>query len=144
MAIQNFYYYEEDAKITNQYVAVPPSSSTQNNFSLLNLGTYPLYDEFFIQMGVLTRFVTDVYIEAINKYYQVYYYTIFFNNTNDSISFNFTFITDPNNTGNFPPGFKINSVITSCSGSIYNKTGTVVLEPLDNPPKTRILTVTLN
>ena len=144
MTIQDYYYYETDPKISNQYVAVPSSSGTQPNFSLLDLGTYPLYDNHFIKIGTLTRFVTDIYLEADNKYYQIYYYTIFFDNTNDSISFNFTFISDPTNGGTFPAGFKINSLITSCSGNLYDKKGKVVLEPLDNQPKTRILTVTLD
>ena len=143
MTITNYYYYVKDPKITSQYVAVPSSSGTQANFSLLDLGTFPLYDNDFKQIGLLTRFVTDIYLETVNKYYQVYYHTIFFTDTNDSISFNYTYISDPNNGGVFPPGYKINCIITSCSGTIYNKTGTVLLEPLDNAPQTTILTVDL-
>ena len=137
------YYYETDPQITNKFVAVPSSDITKENFSLLDLGTYPLYDDDFKKIGLLTRFVTDLYVDKNNKYYQVYYYTIFFDNSNDSINFNFTFIADPNNGGVFPPNVPINCVITSCSGSIYNKRGTVQFLPLDNIPQSRIITIDL-
>jgi hypothetical protein len=140
---QYLYYYQKDPEITNKYIAVPSTDISKDNFSLLDLATYPLYDNDFKKNGLLTRFVTDIYLENNNTYYQVYYYTIFFDNTNDSINFNFTFISNPDNGGIFPPNVPINCVITSCSGSIYNKRGTVQLLPLDNEPQSRILTIDL-
>jgi hypothetical protein len=137
------YYYELDPQITNKYIAVPSIDITKENFSLLNLGTYPLYDNDFKKVALLTRFVTDIYLDSNDKYYQVYNYTIFFDDSNDSINFNFTFITDPNNGGSFPVNIPINCVITSCSGNIYDKRGTVQLLPLDNHAKSRILTISL-
>ena len=137
------YYYELDPHITGEFVAVPSQDITKDNFSLLDLGTYPLYDNDFKKIGLLTRFVTDIYLDYNNKYYQVYNYTIFFDNSNDSINFNFTFIADPNNGGVFPPNVPINSVITSCSGNIYDKRGTVQLLPLDNDVQSRIITINL-
>ena len=140
---QYLYYYQKDPAITGEYVAVPPSDACKDNFSLLNLATFPLYDNDFKKTGLLTRFVTDIYLDNNNTYYQVYYYTIFYDNTNDSINFNFTFKSNPDNGGVFPPNVPINSVITSCSGNIYNKRGTVQLLPLDNEPQSRILTIDL-
>ena len=137
------YYYELDPHATSQYIAVPSQDITKDNFSLLDLGTYPLYDNDFKKIGLATRYVTDIYLDYDNKYYQVYYYTLFFDETNDSISFNFTFITDPDNGGHFPYNNSINSVITSCSGNIYNKRGTVEFLPIDNDPRSIIITINL-
>ena len=138
---QVLYYYEKDPEITNQYIAVPSTDITKENFSLLDLNAYPLYNN-NQKVGVITRYVTDIYLDSNNQYYQVYYYTIFFDNSNDSISFNFTFITNPNNGGVFPANVPINCVITSCSGTIYDKKGTVKFLPLENIPV--IITITID
>jgi len=143
MTTQKILYFNElDSLTGDKYIAVPSNDITKENFSLLDLNAYPLFEN-NKQIGIITRYVTDIYLENNNKYYQVYYYTIFFDNTNDSINFNFTFITDPTNGGTFPANVPINCVITSCSGSIFDKNGTIEFLPLKFDPTIIMITINL-
>ena len=139
------FYYATDPAEKSHYVALPPEDSTKDNYSDLGLQSFPLYDNNFKEIGLLTRFITSIYSEnSREEYYQTYNYTIFFYDSSNSINFNFSnLIKIEGNTGLFKAGVPINSVITSCSGNIYDRRGTVQLLPFDNDVKSRMLTITL-
>ena len=138
-----FYYYATDPSSKSVEVALPPEDITKPEYSSFSYNKRILYDNDFKQVGVLTRYVSDIYSQnSSDEYYVIYNYTIWLNNSSDSINFNFNEIIY-DDYPYFIPGVPINSVITNCSGSIWNKKGTVEFLPLDNKVKSRILTVTL-
>ena len=138
-----FYYYATDPNLKTVEVTLPIEDITKPNYSSLYYDTIQLYDNDFKQVGVLTRVVPNIYSQnSSEEYYSIYNWTIWFNNNSDSINYNSNEI-DSDDSPYFKPGVPINSVITNCSGSIWDKKGTVELLPLDNKVKSRILTVTL-
>ena len=138
-----FYYYATNPDLKSVEVALPPEDITKPIYSALYYDTMPLYDNDFKQVGVLTRVIPDIYSQnSSEELYSIYNCTIWFNNNSDSINYNFNQILS-GDTPYFKPGVPIKSVITNCSGSIWNKKGTVELLPLDNKVKSRIITVTL-
>ena len=138
-----FYYYATDTNFSSVEVALPPEDVTKPLYSSLAYDIIQLYDNDFKQVGVLTRVIPTIYSQnSSEKLYPIFNCTIWLNNNSDSINFNFNQIISGDEPF-FKPGVPINSVITNCSGSIWNKKGTVELLPLDNKVKSRILTVTL-
>jgi hypothetical protein len=145
MAQQFFvYYYATDPEIKSNSVALPPEDVVKENYSDLTLQSYPLYDNNFQEIGLLTRFITSIYSENIrDEFYQTYNYTIFLYDSKNTINFNFTFVSKNDGSNFFKAGVPINSIITSCSGTIYDKRGTVQILPFDNDVKSRLVTITI-
>ncbi len=138
-----FYYYATDPNSKFVEVALPPEDITKPNYSSLHYNTIALYDNNFKQVGVLTRYFSDIFSQNSSEdFYSIDNWTIWFNNNSDSINFNANEIVS-DDSPYFIPNVPINSIITNCSGSIWNKKGTVEFLPLDNKVKSRIITVTL-
>ena len=142
-----FYSYAIDPNIKSVEVALPPEDATKPAYSNLFYQTIPIYDNNFKQIGVITRVIPEIYTgndtEGEIKVYGIYNYTIWFSGTNDSINFNLNIPFLAGDSSFFTPGEPYNSVITNCSGSIWNKKGTVEFVAVDNEVKSRIYTVTL-
>lgn len=140
-----FYSYALDPNIINFELPVSCEDNTKPNNSYLNYEIIPIYDNEFKQIGVITRVIVGIYNDNINQieYYENYDYTIWFFNNYDSINFNFNLPYIVGSGSFFIPNIPINSVITNCSGSIWNKKGTSQILPLDNDVKTRIYTIIL-
>ena len=108
----------------------------------------PIYDEHYNKIGFMVRTAKYVY-ENIDKKneifneYNIFDNTIYFYNTNNSISFSQN-ICIPWGDPLFKPYSPIRSLITNCTGDIYNRTGTVELMAFDNKAYSRMITITLN
>lgn len=136
------YYYALDPIQTNAEVALPIEDIKKENYSSLYYDIITAYDNNFEKVGVITRNVRNIYTGELSDYYTIDNWTIWLNNGLDSINFNINrFLNE--SSAYFIPNVVVKSVITNCSGSIWDKKGTVEILPLDNKVKTRIITVTL-
>ena len=147
------YSYANDPNSKQVAVALPPEDVTKPFYSDLSYNIFPIYNNDFKQIGVITRVVPDIYTgndtEGEVQAYGIYNYTIWFSEDfdifkkGDSINYNLNLPFLAGQSSFFVPGEPINSVIINCSGSIWDKTGTVQLLAFDNEVKSRMYTITL-
>lgn len=135
------YYYSKNPENENFNIQLKGGKKS-TAYSYAN--TFPLYNagDSYKPIGLLKRFGTQVYLSDGTLGYFTQLFTIYFNDSNDTISFQIDNI-DIQGSKYYKPGVPLNSVITSCSGSIWNNRGTVQILPFDNEIKTRLITVTL-
>jgi hypothetical protein len=108
----------------------------------------PIYDENYNKIGFILCTNKSVFeiIDKKNEIFNIYNIsdnTIYFYNTNNSVSFSQNILLK-NNDPLFKPYSPIRSLITNCTGDIYNRTGTVETMEFDNKVKSTMITITLN
>lgn len=136
------YFYATDPQIETYNLKLTPIKNDNPTYSVNSQAAiYPIYDSNFNEIGKMKRFGTNVSELNLKNQYISWYYTIYFYKDNNSVSF------EINDIESFNPYFKpyvpINSVITSCSGSIYASRGTVQIYPYDNKVKSRKIIISL-
>jgi len=143
-SVIELYYYATDPKIKNYSLEIENNDNSDTSVAYLTADSLPLYsnDNPYKAIGILKRSGTQVPSVDQSDEFVTQLCTIYFYNQNNSISFELNDI-EYRNGKFYPPNIYINSVITSCSGDIYSKRGTVSILPLDNEIKTRIIKITL-
>jgi hypothetical protein len=146
-SIIELYYYATDAKIKEYSLkmnSIDKTCELDENVAYLTVSSFPLYsyDNPYKPIGILKRSGTQLVDDDQKNEFVTQLCTIYFYNKNDTVSFELNDIENRDGTF-YPPNIYLNSVITSCSGDIYSKRGTVSILPLDNEIKTRIITINL-
>ena len=107
-----------------------------------------IYDNNYNKIGYIIRTGKYIYDPIDNKpdeYRElcILDFTIYFYDNINTISFSQVIDITRNGTL-YIPYVPVRSLITNCTGDIYNKTGTVELMAFDNKVRSRMITITLN
>ena len=142
--ILTVYYWGEDPNITTDSFVLDPVSDLISS-DILKIH---IYDNNFNKVGYIIRTGKYIYDPIDNKpdeYRELFIldFTIYFYDNINTISF--SQVIDPTNREVlYIPYVPVRSLITNCTGDIYNRTGTVELVGFDNKVRSRMITITLN
>ena len=143
--ILTVYYSGIDPKVTTGNFVFDPVSDLISS----DIIKFDIYDGHYNKIGYIIRTAKYIYDPIDNKpdeyrLLNIFDFTMYFYDNINTISYKQVIDISRNNGTLYIPYVPVRSLITNCTGDIYNRTGTVEYLAFDNKVSSRMITITLN